>query len=163
MIDRQMNYLYKNGEFDTDTVATAYSWCGGSPVGIKDAGDGTPLVTAEFLATGAIGYIGIAAHSQARDLAQTGKSTYYKAPVIFTLSVSDDEDYQPWATGVTWAVGDLVRPDFDTSGGILYAVWTNVALTDIGAYYGRVTEVVGTASDPTTLTIEFFTVPVVTV
>ena len=161
MIDRLMNYLYKNGEFDTDTVDTVASWVGGSPVGIRDNGSGQPLITANFDVTGHMGYIGIAAHSQARDLAMTGKSTYYKGPAIFTLIASDDEEVTPWKTGLTWAVRDLVRPIAVTDGVINWSQWTNEALTDLGAFYGQVVEVVGSPTSPTSITIEFYAAPVV--
>jgi hypothetical protein len=158
MLDRNMQFVYQFGELATDD-STTHSWVAGAPVGLNSAGE----VSANFNTTGKIAFLGVAKNTQANDLEKTGYSAYIKGPCIVTISKGDDDDYSPWDEGVSdWAVGQLLRPILKNTSGSLYSsVWSNASLTDLGGRFAMIIAMTGTASAPTSLTIELGNFPVV--
>lgn len=166
MLERNLNFVLRDGEYTIDTTTT-YSWVGGAPVGLNTSG----YITADYFTTGAVQYIGVAWHSQAESLLKEDLVSVIYGPARITIKqgstswpdgASVADAYTPWDGSVTYNIGDLLRPTLKNVGGVNYSVWTNAVLTNIGAYFAKVVEVEGSGSAPTSLTLVLGTFPVVT-
>ena len=165
MIDRNLTFAVRDGEFAIDS-SSDYSWVGGAPVGLDASGN----ITAEFAVTGAIGYMGVAWHSQAEAIAKDSLVSVIYPPARITIKkgvtswpdgADVDDAYSPWDESRTYAIGQLLRPLAKSDGGVYYSVWTNATLTDLGSYFARIVGMEGSGSAPTSLTIVIGSFPVV--
>lgn len=165
MIDRNLTFAIRDGEFTVDETSD-YSWVGGAPVGLDASGN----ITAEFAVTGAVGYMGVAWHSQAEAIAGESLVSVIYPPARITIKkgttswpdgAGTDDAYSPWDESCTYAVGELLRPTQKSDGGVYYSVWTNATLTDLGSYFARIVSMEGSGSAPTSLTIVIGSFPVV--
>ena len=151
-IDRNINFVMRDGEFTSDTTATQ-GFVGGSPVGLNNYG----YVSGNISVTGVPNYIGCAWHSSVDDLAGDGMSTVIYPPAKIKLVADATEITNPWKGSLTYGP-DLahcwLRPTTVTVGSVTtVSVWTNEALSTVGAYYARIVELEGTTTTPTSLTI----------
>jgi len=150
MLDRKLSFVLRNGELALQTTEVGtYEFVGGSPITINTNGKVSGNISAyEFN--------GVAWNSFTDDDAQENLATFILPPAIVTIKAETD-GRKPWKTGVTFAVGDLVRPTTST-GTIAYAVWTNEVYANAVQYTqytypAKIIELVGAGANPTSLTL----------
>ena len=160
MLNRECDFALKNG--DLSISSDGYKWIGGSPVKLDANGQISGNIgQCEFFR---VGY-----HNYDYDKGTTGLCTYITPPAILTLEKSTEVDIAgkeyadvvaPWDEAVTtYAVGDLLRPTTQTSGGTTYACWTNAAYADLAtgslaSYPAKIRSMVGSGASVTSITIE---------
>ena len=149
-IDRNLSWVLRHGELATDT-SDSYPFVGGSPIKIVSGTVSGNLGTSDM-------FNGIAWNSQADDEADQSLSTFILPPAIVTLK-AETNGVKPWKTygGLTWAVGDLLRPIVST-GTTCVAVWTNEVYSSevskaVYVYPAKIIAMEGTSSVPTSMTI----------
>ena len=161
MIDNQgMRVLLKIGStegLEGNTNATNYFYVGGSPIALSSGG----YVTGEVGANGQGNYIGMAYHPWSRLTTQNPIQTMVLGDAFVTLVKGDDEIIPPWEPGLTYTVGEALRPIEYTepTTGKIYSVWTNRAYTGSATtpYRARIMKIdngtVQSSSSPTYITI----------
>lgn len=148
-------YVEKWGELEIDKTS-GYRYTGGSPVFIDSNGK----VSGDFH-TNVECVDGIAQNSfELDDSHPADKCSFLIAPNIVTIKYDSDLDEEyPWYPGLTWAMGDLLRPSVST-GTTKYAVWTNAVYGYGNAgehqvYHAKLVAFTGTSTVPTSLTLLF--------
>lgn len=154
MVGRELEYWFIDARYVRNPSPTRY-YVGGSPVMIDSNG----VQGASNPDT----FTGIAKNSW--DVDNSGTAGVYTAaiirpPAVVILQKSSKEATTPWKTGagISYAVGDLLRPSTVTVGGKTYSVWTNEDYPNVpsGAfaiYFAKIEELSGSGSDPNSMKI----------
>jgi hypothetical protein len=154
MLDTIQYYVVKNGELTIDTTGT-YKWVGGSPLKIDSSGE----LSGDF-SSAIAAFSGVAYNSWATDDSHPAKlGTYLVAPCFITIKKASTDTCAPWYAGLTYSVGDILRPAVQASGATSYACWTNAAYaSEISnsqyVYWAKIIAVTGAAAAPTALRLQ---------
>jgi len=167
MLKRDILWVARYGELDCDvTNKASYMYVGGSPITIDSNGKVSPNLGATQKAQ-ETSFVAVAWHNLDYDDAMGDKATIIFPPAILWISKGTDtlemsgtsysDGDAPFKSGVTYAVGDLLRPTL-TTGTPAYAQWTNEAYNSeqsnvVYPYPAKILEIDGSASSPTALKI----------